>query len=207
MKNVLTISLTLLILFVFISLSSKCYTQEQNLDEQINLYIKELDEELNLNDKQEEQIRKIYTDAMGRMAQRRGNRPAPPGGATGMFRGGFGRFGQIDSDIEAVLTSEQVKKYRAFKLKQQVDARMSNLDETLSLNDEQKAKIRKIVEQDIQETNKIFVEMRESEADRQTIFKKLRDQREETNKAIEAVLTSDQVEKYRSNMSRGMRSR
>jgi len=207
MKNVLTISLALLILFVFISLSSKCYAQEQNFDEQINLYIKELNKELNLNDKQEEQIRKIYTDVMERMAQRRGNRPAPPEGATSMFRGGFGRFGQINSDIEAILTSEQVKKYRAFNLKQQINARMSNLNETLSLNDEQKAKIRKIVEQDIQETNEIFVEMRESEADRQTIFDKLRDQREETNKAIESELTSDQLEKYRSSMSRGMRSR
>ena len=143
------------------------------------------------------------------MAQRRGNRTAPRGGGTGMFDGGFGggfgRFGQIDSDIEAVLTNEQVKKYHSFNLKQQVDARMSNLDETLSLNDEQKAKIRKIVEQDIQKTNEIFVEMRESEADRQTIFDKLRDQREDTNKVIEAVLTSEQIEKYRSSMSMGRR--
>ena len=205
MENVFKISRALLILLVFISVNSKCYTQEQNINERVNLRIKELDNELNLNDKQEEQIGKIYTDLMEGMAQRRGNRTAPPEGGMGMFGGGFGRFGQIDSDIEAVLTKEQVKKYHSFNLKQQVDARMSNLDETLSLNDEQKAKIRKIVEQDIQKTNGIFAEMRESEADRQTVFDKLRDQREDTNKVIEAVLTSEQIEKYRSSMSMGRR--
>jgi len=189
MENVFKISRALLIFLVFISVNSKCYTQEQNINERVNLRIKELDNELNLNDKQEEQIGKIYTDLMEGMAQRRGNRTAPRGGGfDGGFAGGFGRFGQIDSDIEAVLTNEQVKKYHSFNLKQQVDARISNLDETLSLNDEQKAKIRKIVEQDIQKTNEIFVKMRESEADRQTIFDKLRDQREDTNKVIEAVL-------------------
>ena len=206
MENLFKIIRTLLILLVFISVNSKCYTQEQNINERVNLRIKELNNELNLNDKQEEQIGKIYTDLMEGMAQRRGNRTAPRGGGfDGGFAGGFGRFGQIDSDIEAVLTNEQVKKYRAFNLKQQVDARMSNLDETLSLNDEQKAKIRKIVEHDIQKTNEIFAEMRESEADRQTIFDKLRDQREDTNKVIEAVLTSEQIEKYRSSMSMGRR--
>ena len=207
MKNVHTISRAILIFLVFISVNSKCYTQEQSISERVNIRIKALDKELNLSDEQEKQIQKIYTDSMERMAEFRGDRPAPSGRRTGMFGGGFGRFGRIDSDVEAVLTPEQVKKYRAFNLKQQLEIRMANLDSTLTLNKDQKAKIRKIVEQDIQKTNKIFAEMRESDADRQTIFGKIRDQREETNKAIVALLTPEQAEKYRSSMTRGRRSR
>ncbi len=207
MKTALTVSWTLLIILVFISVNSKCYTQEQSINERVNIRIKELDKELNLNDKQEKQIRKIYTDIMEKMAQRRGDRPAPREGRTGMFRGGFSRFGQIDSDIEAVLTPEQVKKYRAVNLKRQIDERMVNLDETLTLTDDQKVKIRKIVEQDIQKTNEIFAEMRESGSERRAIFSKIRDQREETNKAIETLLTPEQAEKYRSSMNRGRQRR
>ena len=145
---------------------------------------------------------------MERMAERFGDRPAPSGRRRfGMFGGGFGRFGRIDSDVEAVLTPEQVKKYRAFNLKQQLESRMAALNTLLTLNNDQKAKIRKIVEQDIIITNKIMAEMRGSDADRQTMFEKIRDQREETNKAIEALLTPEQVETYRSSMTRGRRNR
>ena len=209
MKNVLTISRTILIFLVFISVNSKCYTQEQSISEQVNLRVKALDKELNLNEEQEKQIQKIFTDSMERMAERRGDRPAPSGRRTGMFGGGFGRFGGIDSDVEAVLTPEQVKKYRAFNLKQLLEIRMANLDSTLTLNKDQEAKIIKIVEQDIIITNKIMAEMRDPDADRQTFFGKILDQREETNKAIEALLTPEQAEKYRSSMTRtrGGRSR
>ena len=207
MKNVLTIGRAILIFLVFISVNSKCYTQEQSISEQVDLIIKELDKELNLNDEQEKQIQKIYTDFMERMAERFGDRPAPSGRRFGMFRGGFGRFGRVDSDVEAVLTPEQVKKYRAFNLKQQVDSRMAYLDSTLTLDSDQEAKIRKIVEADIPKTNKIFAEMRESDADRQTIFGKISDQREETQKAIETLLTAEQIEKYRSSMTRRRRRR
>lgn len=201
MKNLLTISRTLLILLIIISVSSISYTQEQSIEEQINLRIKELDKVLNLNDKQEEEIMKIYSDVMERMAQRSGNRPAPSGRIPGMFRGGFGRFGRTDSDIEAILTPAQIEKYRAYNLKQQIEQRMTSLDEMLALSKEQEVKIRKIVEQDIQQTNKMFAEMRDSEGDRQGVFEQMRTQREETNKAIEAVLTPEQVEKYRESMS------
>ncbi len=207
MKNVHTISRAILIFLVFISVNSKCYTQEQSISERVNIRIKALDKELNLSDEQEKQIQKIYTDSMERMAERRGDRPAPSGRRTGMFGGGFGRFGTIDSDVEAVLTPEQVKKYRAFNLKQQLERRMAVLDTTLTLNEDQEAKIRKIVEQDIIIINEIFAEMRESDADRQTIFGKIRDQREKTNKAIEAVLTPEQAEKYRSSMPMRRRRR
>ena len=201
MKNLLTTSRTLLILLLIISVSSISYTQEQSIEEQINLRIKELDKVLNLNDKQEEEVRKIYSDVMERMAQFRGNRPARSGRGPGMFRGGFGRFGRTDSDIEAILTPEQIEKFSAFNLKQQIEQRMTSLDEMLALSKEQEVKIRKIVEQDIQQTNKMFAEMRDSGGDRQSIFEKMRTQREETNKAIEAVLTPEQVEKYRESMS------
>lgn len=193
MKTAMYVSLTVIIMLSFLSVNSKCYSQELSTEEWITQRIKELDKELKLNDKQEEQIRKIYSDSMERMAQRRGDRPAPRGGRTGMFGGAFGRFGQIDSEIEAVLTDEQVELYRAFNLKQQVDTRMARLDEALTLTDDQKVKIRKIVEQDIKKTNEIFAEMRESGADRQTMFGEIRDQREATNKAIAAVLTKEQA--------------
>lgn len=127
-----------------------------------------------------------------------------------MFGGGFGRFGRIDSDVEAVLTPEQVKKYRAFNLKQQLERRMANLDSTLTLDSGQEAKIRKIVEQGIIKTNKISENMAEAgTGDPRAIFSEIRDQREETNKAIEALLTPEQAEKYRSSMTRtrGGRSR
>ena len=203
MKNLLTTGRTFLILLIIISVSSISYTQEQSIEEQINLRIKELDKVLNLNDKQEEEIMKIYSDFMERMAEFRGNRPAPDGGGRGMsmFRGGFGRFGRTDSDIEAILTPAQIEKYRAFNLKQQIEQRMTSLDEMLALSKEQEVKIRKIVEQDIQQTNKMFAEMRDSGGDRQGVFEQIRTQREETNKAIEAVLTPEQVEKYRESMS------
>ena len=47
----------------------------------------------------------------------------------------------------------------------------------------------------------MFAEMRDSGGDRQGVFEQIRTQREETNKAIEAVLTPEQVEKYRESMS------
>lgn len=207
MKNLLTTSRTLLILLIIISVSSISYAQELSIDEQVNLRIKELDKVLNLNDKQEEEIMKIYSDVMERMAQFRGNRPARSGRGMGMFRGGFGRFGRTDSDIEAILTPEQIEKYRAFSLEQQIEQRMTSLDEMLALSKEQEVKIRKIVEQDIQQTSKMFAEMRDSGGDRQGIFEQMRTQREETNKAIEAVLTPEQVEKYRESMSMRGRGR
>ncbi len=210
MKNVFTIGRTILIFLIFISVNSKCYTQEQNINEQVNLRVKELDQALNLNDEQEKQITKIYTVSMERMAERRGDRPAPSGRRFGMFRGGFGRFGSIDSDVEAVLTPEQVKKYRAFNLKQQLERRMAVLDSTLTLDSDQEAKIRKIVEQGIIKTNKIIENIVEAgTGDPRVIFRETRDQREETNKAIEALLAPEQAEKYRSSMTRtrGGRSR
>ena len=78
---------------------------------------------------------------------------------------------------------------------------MTSLDEMLALSKEQEVKIRKIVEQDIQQTNKMFAEMRDSGGDRQGVFEQIRTQREETNKAIEAVLTPEQVEKYQESMT------
>ncbi len=206
MKTVVYVSLAVIVMLAFLSVNSKCYAQELSTEEWITQRITELDKELKLNDKQEEQIRKIYTDSMERMAQRTGNRPAPRRGRTSMFGGAFGRFGQLNSDIEAVLTDEQAELYRAFNLKQQVDTRMANLDEALTLTDDQKVKIRKIVEEDIQKTNVIFAGMRESGADRQTMFGEIRDQREATNKAIEAVLTKEQVAKF-NDMNQRMRRR
>jgi hypothetical protein len=207
MINVSKIGCTLLILFFIISLGSLSYAQEQDIEEQINIRMNELDKALNLNDKQEKQIRNIYTEFMERMAEFRGNRPAPGGErggmrmGMGMMGGGFGPFGRINSDIEEVLTPEQVTKFRAFNLNQQIESRMTSLDEMLNLNNDQETKIRKIVEQDIQETNKMFEEMRDSGGDPRDTFEQMRDRREEINKKIEAVLTSEQVKKYRESMS------
>ena len=196
MKTVMYLSLTVIVMLVFLSVHSDCYAQEPDIKEQVDLRIKALDKELNLNDTQAEQIRKIYTDAMERFAQRSGNRSAPRSGGTAMFGGVLGRFGQMDSQIEAVLTPDQVKQYRAFILKQQVDTRMTRINETLALTKDQEAKIRNIIVQDVQKTNEIFAEMRGSGADLQAMMGKVRDQRDATNKAIEALLTQEQVSKF-----------
>ncbi|HUT63417.1 MAG TPA: hypothetical protein VMZ04_05615, partial [Anaerolineae bacterium] len=189
MKTVMYLSLTVIVMLVFLSVHSDCYAQEPDIKEQVDLRIKALDKELNLNDTQAEQIRKIYTDAMERFGQRSGTRS----GGTAMFGGVLGRFGKMDSQIEAVLTPDQVKQYRAFILKQQVDTRMTRLNETLALTKDQEAKIRNIIVQDVQKTNEIFAEMRGSGADLQAMMGKVRDQRDATNKAIEALLTQEQV--------------
>ena len=60
MKTLVYVSLTVIIMLSFLSVNSKCYAQELSTEEWRTQRIQELDKELKLNDKQEEQIRKIY---------------------------------------------------------------------------------------------------------------------------------------------------
>lgn len=156
--------------------------------------VDQLTEELKLTEDQKTKITDIMTQSRSD-AQDTGGRSR---------RGGFGRQRQLNASIEAVLTSEQVEKYRAFIIRQQVDRRIERLTSQLTLTEDQIKKIRPIIEDEYKKMSALREKMRESD-DRSAMMEQMRGIRDESNKAIEAVLTPEQAETFRSTATRRMR--
>ena len=153
--------------------------------------VEQIDKAVKLSPDQKAQILKIYTDAAG--DQQDGRR-----------RGFFGR-GTTEA-VEKVLTSDQVKKWRAYTLQQSVDRRVTQIDEAVTLTADQKIKIKPIIVTEITARNALFAEMRAQgeNADREAMRDKMSEIRIAMDKSLESILTKDQLEKYKA-MPRGRR--
>ncbi len=152
--------------------------------------VADMDKAVKLTDDQKAKILKIYTDAEAGRGQ---------GG-----RGGF--FGGAQNEaVEKVLTADQVKKWRAHTLQQNVERRMNQIHQAVTLTDEQKTKITPILEKELTAQTELFARMRtEGEnADREATMNKMREIREATGKALESILTKEQLEKYQAMPQRG----
>lgn len=199
MKNLTKVFLTALGIVILVSAYSTCYAQQaQSVDDRIN----ELDKTLNLTDKQKEQIRELFETQMQNQRQRPDSGRQRPGWF-GM-RSGF--RSRTDSAVEDILTEEQVTQYRTYRRNRNIDMRITSLDDALELNDDQKAKIRTIIEEESKKSEKIFEDMPESREDRREYFQKFRELREETNEALEEVFTKKQSKQY-NDMLEEMQSR
>ncbi len=151
-----------------------------------------IDNAVKLSPDQKAQILKIYTDAAANAQQ------------SGRRRGFFGR-GTTEA-VEKVLTSDQIKKWRAYTLQQSVDRRITQIDEAVTLTADQKTKIKTIIETEITARNAFFAEMRAQgeNADREAMRDKMTEMRSATDKSLESILTKDQLDKYKA-MPRGRR--
>lgn len=151
-----------------------------------------IDKAVKLTADQKAQILKIYTDAAAN--------------ARGGGRGGFFGRGSTEA-IEKVLTEDQVKKWREFNLQQSIDRRIIPIDEAVTLTADQKKKIVPIIRKEIEASNAAMAAMRAQgeDADFQSYRDKTTELRAATDKALESILTKDQLSKYQAMPRRGMR--
>lgn len=170
-------------------------SREERMKERIDNRIVEMDKAVKLKDEQKKQILKILTEELGNTL-RRSDRTQSSDERASMYREFMQRRRKRDDAINAVLTTEQLKKYRAYQIKQDVDRRMASLDEGLKLKDNQKKKIRKSLEQDAEKRREIMEKIPESSVERTEQRRILQAQRSNTEKAIEKVLTAEQKKKY-----------
>ncbi len=145
--------------------------------------VDQMEKELKLNADQKAKILKVFTDLEANAEQ---------GGRRGFF--GFG----TPPEVEKILTPDQLKAWQAFTLKQSVDRRINQMNEALTLTDDQKAKLRPILEKETAGTTKLMMEMRAQgeNADREAMRTKMGEFRDATTKALESILTKEQMEKY-----------
>ena len=155
--------------------------------------VEEIVKAVKLTEDQKAQILKIYTDAAANAQQ-------------GGRRGGFFGGGTTEA-VEKVLTPDQVKKWRAYTLQQSIDRRINQIDQAVTLTAEQKTKIIPVIEKEINVQNTFMAEMRAQgeNADFQAMRDKMTEIRGDTDKALESILTKDQLEKYNAMPRRGMR--
>ena len=151
--------------------------------------VDQMEKELKLTADQKAKILKVFTDLEANAEQ---------GGRRGFF--GFG----TPPEVEKILTPDQLKAWQAFTLKQSVDRRIAMMSEALTLTDDQKAKLRPILEKETAGTTKLMMEMRAQgeNADREAMRTKMGEFRDATTKALESILTKEQMEKYNA-MPRG----
>ena len=155
--------------------------------------VEDIDKAVKLTADQKTQILKIFKDAEANTEQGRG-------------RGGF--FGGRSMEaVEKVLTPDQLKKWQAFTLQQNIDRRINQIDRAVTLTDEQKTKIKPIIEKEVTAQTAFFTEMRAQgeNADREAMRDKMTEIRGATDKALESILTKEQLEKYKSMPRGGMR--
>ena len=153
--------------------------------------VQEIDKAVTLTADQKTQILKIYTDAAANAQQ---------GG-----RGGFFGGRATTEAVEKVLTPDQVKKWRAYTLQQSIDRRITRIDQAVTLTADQKTKIKPVIEKEINAQSKLMAEMRAQgeNADREAMTNKMTEIRDATDKALESILTKDQLEKYKAMPRRG----
>ena len=157
--------------------------------------VEELAKAVTLTADQKTQILKIFTDAD---AARQG------GGRGG---GGFGGGGMLPAAAEKVLNPDQVKKWRAYSVKQSVDRTITRIDEAVTLTADQKVKIVPILEKQVTAQMNYMADMRDMRAkgetpDMDAMRAKMTELRDAMVKSLESLLTKEQMEKYNA-MPRG----
>ena len=152
--------------------------------------VAQIEQAIKLTPEQHTQILKIYSDASGQ-------------GMRGMRGGMMG--GQLPQAVQAVLTPEQVTQYNAYALKQQVDRRITQIDEAVTLTADQKTKIVPILEKEINGQTQLFAGMQGGQGDFQAMGEKMQALRDATSASLKTVLTPEQMTKYNAMpMGRGM---
>jgi hypothetical protein len=153
--------------------------------------LEQMQKAVKLTDEQKTKILKIYADAAVNAQQ---------GGGRGGFMGGA-----VNADIEKVLTPEQVKTWREYTFNQSVERRITQINEAVTLTDDQKKKITPIIEKEVKAQTDMMTEMRAQgqNADRQAMMDKMAAIRTETDTAIAPLLTKEQLEKYNAMPRRG----
>jgi hypothetical protein len=151
--------------------------------------VADIEKAITLTADQKTKILKIYTDAAAQAEQQ---------GRRNFFSG-------VTTEVEKVLTAEQVKTLRAYTLKKSVDRRMTMIDEAVTLTAEQKTKLKPILEKEVTAQTELMAKMRaEGEnADRDAFRAKMTALRDSTNVAIQPILTKEQLEKYKNMPQRG----
>jgi hypothetical protein len=153
--------------------------------------LEQMQKAVKLTDEQKTKILKIYADAAVNAQQ---------GGGRGGFMGGA-----VNAEIEKVLTQEQVKTWREYTFNQSVERRITQINEAVTLTDDQKKKITPIIEKEVKAQTDLMTEMRAQgqNADRQAMMDKMSALRTETDTAIAPLLTKEQLEKYNAMPRRG----
>lgn len=157
--------------------------------------VDEINKVVKLTADQQAQILKIYTDAAANAQQ---------GGGGGGFMGGA-----TTAAVEKVLNAAQLKAWQAYTLQQSIDRRITLIDQAVTFTADQKAKITPIIEKEIIATTALSTANAAARAQGQTpdmeaYRGKTTEIRGATDKALESILTKDQLQKYQS-MPRGGR--
>jgi hypothetical protein len=161
--------------------------------------VQQMDKVLQLTPSQKTQILKIYSKASAN---------AQPG-----RRGDGISVGETQEDVNKILTTDQVDKWSAYTLKQAVDRRMTQIDQAVTLIDDQKEKVASIIVEEIASLNDFTEEMQKElkkegeNADRQAMMVRIREKRTElrdaTDKALESILSTEQFQKYKAIQKEG----
>lgn len=107
--------------------------------------------------------------------------------------------------LGSTLSAQEKKPQLSARAKQRIENQLASMDRALQLTDQQKAKIRALLEADAAKID--FSRMREmSREERFEMMQKMREQREKTNKEIEKLLAPEQVKKFQKYLEE-MRSR
>lgn len=157
--------------------------------------VAEMEKELKLTPDQKSQIIKFYQDAAANRGQ---------GGGRGGMRGGFGMMGMLPEALTKILTPDQVKKWQAYQVQQGIDRRITQIDTAVTLTADQKTKLRPAIEKEVTAQGELFAKMRaEGENfDREAMMTRMGEIRDATNKALQSILTKEQMDKYNA-MPRG----
>jgi len=166
-------------------------------EDALDARLEELDEALDLTPSQEKRIRKLFEERREIGEHPRSRRE--PGERRGGERGSaaFSQQPRLDEEIEAVLVPKQVEKYRAYKRAKTVEKRLTLLENRLGLTDEQKTKIRSILEDEAEKMEDFTGNRRPGSRNaRRELFSRLREIRGETDRNIREVLTDEQSKEY-----------
>ncbi|MBT4484759.1 MAG: hypothetical protein HOC71_13900 [Candidatus Latescibacteria bacterium] len=207
-KNLL--SSLILAMILALMFSSNVFSQQRSprrqrlspeqMKERISKNLEDIDKALDLTDEQKTQLEALFNQDLPRepasQSQSRSERMAN-------FRASRQQRGRRGEEIQKILTPEQYKKYQNLQQNQRIDSRLDMLVKGLELTDEQKTKIRGILERNDEMMREL---MSQSSDDRNERFSAMRTMREKTDKAIEDVLTESQAKKYR-DMQEQQRSR
>jgi periplasmic protein CpxP/Spy len=171
----------------------------------VDRMITNLNTQLNLTADQQKKIRAIYDESFKSMqnASRDTTMSRRDRLVAGRNQNQQNRFAEIDAKIKKVLTAEQVKKYEAMPRPGRGGfgggdpaSRIERLDQQVTLTADQKKKLLPIFEKSQANMDKMRESMQDSQ-DRDARRAAYQKEQDRFNKELEAVLTADQVKKYR----------
>ena len=191
--SVLILAITLVLMFssnVFSQRRQRERLSPEEMKERISSRLEELDKALELTDEQKKQLEALFNQDLPRES---GTQPQSREDRLAAFRASRQQRGRRGEEIQKILTPEQFNKYQNLQRNQRIDSRLDMLVKGLELNDEQKTKIRGILERNDEMMREL---MGKDYEDRRERFEAMRTLREKTDKAIEEELTESQKKEY-----------